>query len=409
MPGDALARIRGLINFPSVTEVNVRSGPATSQTLVFKVPVGMSGQRIVDVQIDSENKNMAGKVYQWFKLLFDGGASGWVRDDLIEIQGDCTKFGYPDLATLTYAFDLVRGTAPAATSTTSTPATSTTTASASPTPATTTPATTTSPTVTTGKVWVAPGPTTVPILAPVLATGNFPDSFVDGERVRKAAYGITASWEGGYGAINNYDSGIVSYGFLQFTLAGGSLISVIQNYLGRSQSETANGLRALLPRIEARDPMLRNDQGFLNLLKASTNDPAMIDAQHEVGTKGYWQQVYDGYIVGRALKYPLTWALLFDMGVNFGVNHGFIRMAETELGVPSRSKPSENGLGEEQLMTYVCQLRKRSHYNQAEKTGFTGLKRRADFWMDLFTKGDWYLRGDASGQIYPNSRTIKVV
>src|ERR671923_6321 len=101
MPGDALARIRGLINFPSVTEVNVRSGPATSQTLVFKVPVGMSGQRIIDVQIDSENKNMAG------------------------------------------------GTAPAAISTTSTPTTSTATASTSPTPVTTTPDATTPTTTTT--------------------------------------------------------------------------------------------------------------------------------------------------------------------------------------------------------------------------------------------------------------------
>src|SRR5688572_8387522 len=104
MPGDALARIRGLVNVPSVTEVNVRSGPATSQILVFKVPVGMSGQRILEVQKDAEDKNLTGKVYQWFKLLFDGGASGWVRDDLIEIQGDCTRFGYPDLGNLTPAF-----------------------------------------------------------------------------------------------------------------------------------------------------------------------------------------------------------------------------------------------------------------------------------------------------------------
>lgn len=409
MPGDALARIRGLINVPSVTEVNVRSGPATSTTLVFKVPVGMSGQRIQEVQIDSENKNQAGKVYQWFRLLFDGGASGWVRDDLIEIQGDCTPFGYPDLTNLTYAFDLVRNaaTVPAATS----PATSPAATTPIPAPVTTTPTTTTPAPVpvTTGKVWVAPGPTTVPILAPVLATGNFPDAYAEPERVRKAAYGITASWEGGYGAINTYDSGIVSYGFLQFTLAGGSLINVIQKYLGRSTSDAANGLRGYLPRVEARDPMLREDQNFINALKATTSDQLMIDSQNEVATNGYWKQVYDGYIANRGIKYPLSWALLFDMGVNFGVNHGFVRMAETELGVPSRSKPSENGLGEEQLMTYVCQLRKRSHYNQAEKTGYHGLKRRADFWMDLITKGDWYLRGDAAGQIYPNSRTIKVV
>jgi hypothetical protein len=405
MPGDALARIRGIPNIPSVTEVNVRSGPATTQTLVFKVPVGMSGQRIAEVQKDAEDKNLTGKVYQWFKLLFDGGASGWVRDDLIEIQGDCTRFGYPDLTNLTPAFNLVRQSlshAPAPTTSTS-PSTTTTPA---PAPVVSSPAP--APLVT-GKVWIAPGPTTVPILAPVLATGDFPDAYADAERVRKAAYEITACWEGGFGAINTYDAGIVSYGFIQFTLAGGSLITLIRTYLSKSQSEAANALRPFLPRVEARDVTLRDDKNFINALKATTSDPLMIASQQEIATKGYWQQIYDGYIVGRALKYPLSWALLFDMGVNFGVNHGFVRLAETDLGVPPRSKPSENGCGEEQLITYVCQLRKRSHYNQAEKTGYNGLKRRADFWMDLFTKGDWYLRGDSNGQIYPNGRTIKLV
>jgi hypothetical protein len=402
MPGDAIARIRGLANVPSVTEVNVRSGPATSQTLLFKVPVGMTGPRILEVQKDGEDKHFNGKPYQWFKLLFDGGSTGWVRDDLIEIQGDCRAFGYPDLVNLTHAFELLRQ-AVVSTPTHSTTAPATTTIPA-PTPVVAVPAP-----VATGKVWVAPGATTVPILAPVLATGNFPDGFADAERIRKAAYEITACWEGGFGAINTYDAGIVSYGFIQFTLAGGSLITLLQTYLSKSQSEAANALRPFQGRVEARDVTLKDDKNFIGCLKTSTGDPIMIACQQEVATNGYWKQVYDGYIVGRALKYPLSWALLFDMGVNFGVNHGFVRLAETDLGVPPRSKPSENGLGEEQLMTYVCQLRKRSHYNQAEKTGFNGLKRRADFWMDLFTKGDWYLRGDGAGNIYPNGRTVKVV
>jgi hypothetical protein len=402
MPGDALARIRGIPHIPSVVEVNVRSGPTTNGDLIFKVPVGMTGQRILDVQIDTDNKDQNGKVYQWFQIQFDGGAVGWVRDDLIEVQGDLTQFGYPDLSELTFAFDLLRGTAKTTLSTT--PSTPTQDVPS----AVTEPAKTT-PTKTIGNVWQAPGPTTVPILAPVLATGDFPDASADIERVRKVAFQLTAAWEGGFGAINTYDSGIVSYGFLQFTLAGGSLITVIQKYLASSQTDTANSLRSYLERVEARDPMLAKDQNFIGSLKASTNDPAMIEAQYEVGTTGYWQSVIDGYIIQRELKYPLTWALLFDMGVNFGVNHGFVRLAEKDLAVPPRSKPSANGMHEEQLMTYIAQLRKRSHDSQAEKTGYVGLKRRGEFWMQLITSGDWYLRGDASGQIYPNSRTINVL
>src|SRR5687768_19641 len=109
MPGQALARIVGIPNMPSVTEVNVRPIPGTNQDLVFKVPVGMSGQRIQEVQPDVEGKNLNGKIYQWFKLLFDGGAVGWVRDDLIEVQGDLTPFGYPDLTVATVPFMLTRG------------------------------------------------------------------------------------------------------------------------------------------------------------------------------------------------------------------------------------------------------------------------------------------------------------
>ena len=403
MPGDALARVRGLPHIPSITEINVRGGASTDDELVFKVPVGMSGQPILEVQTDSVGKDLDGKVYEWFKLQFDGGAVGWIRDDLLEIEGDCTAFGYPDLPELTFAFQLVRS---QATNPVTTPVaeTTTTTTPAESTPATT-PVTTTAPKQT-GAVWQVPGPTTEPVMIPVLATGDFPDATEDTERVRKLAYRFTASWEGGFTALNTYDSGIVSYGFLQFTLAGGSLISVIQKYVSKSQSDTANGLRELLPRIEARDEQLRNDTNFHNLLRAASNEQEMIDSQYEVGTEGYWKKVVDGYIVSRELKYPLTWALLFDMGVNFGVNHGFVRLAEKDLGVPSRSNPAITGLGEEQLMTYVAQLRKRSHDRQAAETGFVGLANRGNFWMKLCTDGDWYLQGDAAGNFVSNGRTI---
>jgi hypothetical protein len=402
MPGEALARIRGIPDIPSITEVNIRPVAGTNQDVIFKVPVGMSGQRILDVQSDVEGKNLEGKIYQWFQVLFDGGAVGWVRDDLIEIQGDLTAFGYPDLAELTFAFALTRN-APSTQPTQTTGAIGSGTTSTQP---TTTPVGQ-APQV--GAVWTAPGPTTVPIQAPTLASGNFPDAYADTERVRKAAFNMASAFEGGYGAINTYDAGIISYGFLQFTLAAGSLGTVLQNYSNRSQSATANGIRGYLERVINRDALLKNDMNFLGLLRAAANEQEMVDAQGEIGEQGYWKAVVDGYIVQRELKYPLTWALLFDMGVNFGVNHGFVRLAEKDLGVTPRSKPAESGLSEEQLITYVAQLRKRSHDNQATRDNLPGLRKRGDFWMALVTAGDWYLRGDATGNVYPNGRTIQLI
>jgi hypothetical protein len=260
-----------------------------------------------------------------------------------------------------------------------------------------------------GTVWKAPGPTTIPIQAPTLASGDFADAFADTERVRRVAFNMASAFEGGYGAINTYDAGIISYGFLQFTLAAGSLGTVLQNYGNRSQTDTANGIRGYLERVINRDVLLKDDRNFLGLLRAAANEQAMIDAQGEIGEQGYWKAVVDGYIIQRDLRFPLTWALLFDMGVNFGVNHGFVRLAEKDLGVPSRSKPADTGLTEEQLVTYIAQLRKRSHDRQAERDNLPGLRKRGDYWMSLVTSGDWYLRGDTSGNVYPNGRTLNVI
>ncbi|MEL6404984.1 MAG: hypothetical protein AAFV98_16115 [Chloroflexota bacterium] len=409
MPSEALARVRGLPNIPSIVEVNVRNDPSTANDVAFKVPVGMSGQRILDVAPDGEGKSQDGKRYEWFKLSFDGGAVGWIRDDLLEIEGDCTAFGYPALNELTWAFSLTRNTeqtpAPTTETTTTPPTTEVeTTTTTSPTPETSTPAQPKQM----GTVWQVPGETTEPVMIPTLASGDFPDAYTDTDRVRTVAFLFTSSWEGGFGAINTYDSGIVSYGFLQFTLAGGSLISVLQKFIATSESDAANTIEGMMGRIQAKDSLLRTDQTFLGALRAAASEQAMIDAQYAVGTDGYWKKVVDGYITHRHLKYPLTWALLFDMGVNFGVNHGFVRLAEEDLGVPSRSNPAETGVGEEQLMTYVAQLRKRSHDRQARQANLPGLAKRGDFWMKLCTDGDWYLQGGASGTVVSNGRPINV-
>jgi len=374
MPGQPQARIRGIPHIPSITEVNVRSSAGTNQGLLFKIPVGMSGLTILEVRPDIEQKHLNNKVYQWFHLRFHGGADGWVRDDLIEITGDCQEFGYPDLTEYTFAFALTRTTSSDKTATSTTPAVKDEEASSE-----------------------------------TSSGGMLLSALADTERVRKASFAITAAFEGtGYASYNNYDAGIVSYGFLQFTLSSGSLGRVLENYVARSDNDLSKAIESYLPRVQQRDSLLRNDAGFRTALVNAAADEAMQSAQEEIGTKGYWQAVVDGYIMHRGLRLPLTWALLFDMGVNFGVNHGFVRLAEKQLGVLPRSKPGENGITEEQLMTRVAELRKQSHDRQAERDNLPGLRRRGNFWMGLVNTADWYLQGDASGAVFPNGRRIVV-
>lgn len=372
MPGESLITIRGVPSVPSIVEVNARSAPTTDAAIVFKVPVGMSGLTILDVQPDAGNNQLNGKIYQWFFLRFPGGAAAWVRDDLLLLQGDARRWGYPDLSQPVPAFDLMRSA--------------------------------TTPIV---------QPVNEPIEAPVGERGGaapVTDTAPDAEalaRIQRVSFAITSAFEGsGYAAYQNIDAGIVSYGFLQFTLAAGSLVTVIQRYLAHSDSEIAGRLRAYQERVAQRDPLLRGDNGFREALIAAASEPAMQAAQNSVAIEGFWRQVVEGYLVPRQLVLPLSYALLFDMGVNFGVNHGFVRLAEQQLGVPPRSVPSQVGITERILMARVAELRKQSHDRQAERDNLPGLRVRGDFWVGLMQQADWGLLGGALGRYLVNGRSV---
>jgi len=108
------AKLVGIPNIPTITEVNIRTEPKKTSDLLFKAPVGMGGLNVVEVKPDAENQAQGGKVFQWFKLAFADGQQGWCRDDLMEVQGDGKKFGYGNIAASTLAFNLERTKAPSA-------------------------------------------------------------------------------------------------------------------------------------------------------------------------------------------------------------------------------------------------------------------------------------------------------
>lgn len=108
MSNPLLAYIRGIKDIPTVVEINIRSGPNTAYDLVFKARVGVADLPVLDVRPDDKGANLQGKIYQWFLLKFPDGKTGWARDDLIEISGDGTTFGYSLLTTRAHAFALTR-------------------------------------------------------------------------------------------------------------------------------------------------------------------------------------------------------------------------------------------------------------------------------------------------------------
>lgn len=113
MSSPCLAFVRGLPDIPTVREINIRSGPNSGYDLLFKSPVGTADLLVLDVRVDDKGANLQGKTYQWFRLQFSNGQTGWARDDLLEISGDATAFGYGVLSTRTFAFALTRQFQPA--------------------------------------------------------------------------------------------------------------------------------------------------------------------------------------------------------------------------------------------------------------------------------------------------------
>lgn len=340
------------------TPINVRSGPGIQNALVTTVASGSASMRVLDVQPDERGDTSNGFVFQWFKVALASGGTGWIREDLVEIVGDCTPFGYSRLSTPARANTLFRST----------------------------------------PITPIPDPDPIPV-------DPIPDPQPNAEeRARKAAFNITAAFEGGgYATYQNFDSGIVSYGRYQATLASGSLNTLLTAYLAKATSTEADQLRRVYSaRVRAKDASLRNDTTFRTLLVTVAADPIMRAAQDEQATNGYWTPIMNDSATPRGVVTPLGQAFIFDMAINHGrtgAERTYLRPAELALGVAERSRVGTNGITEAQLITRAVQLRRDRLYAIAAARNLGGLRVRADFWVNVVNTGDWNLQGDSSGLI----------
>ena len=322
------------------SRVNVRKGAGTHTEVLTTLAVGTSDLTVREVRPDEQQKaSSTGKIYQWFNVDLPDGTRGWIRDDLLEIVGDCGAFGYSSLSTPTLAFALTR-------------------------------------------VEVVTRPTNDP------------------ERVRKASFNITAGFEGGgYATYQNRDDGIISYGRFQFTLASGSLFSVVDKYLEKATGSVADQLRAQYHApIKARDANLRNDGNLKNLLVAAAPDPIMQAAQDAVATEVYWNASMNLSAVPRNINTPLGRALLFDMAINHGLRHDMIALAEGALSLPVRGRLPDVDT-EKMLIVKLAEVRQDRMNKLAVKLNAPGLKQRGDFWVAYVATNDWDLLGDLNGNV----------
>jgi hypothetical protein len=322
-----------------ISHVNVRSGPGTHTQILESIPVSTSGLRVLEVQPDERGASIGGRIYQWLRLELPDGRTGWVRDDLLEIAGDCSVFGYGVLALPTRAANLART-----------------------------------------------------------------ESTAEDERERKAAFNITAGFEGGgYGTFQTYDEGIVSYGRFQCTLASGSLEQLLNLYLLRGRGFSADQLGSqFIERVRQKDRLLRDDEGFKTLLLRLARDPDMQEAQDEYATTAFWNPVLRSSMLPRGINTPLGQAFVFDTATQhggWGVERDYLRPAEQSLGAAIKSKLGDNGLNEQQLIQRAAELRATRLYALAASKNLPGLRPRGDFWLRIIAQNDWDLQGDDLGDI----------
>lgn len=100
----------------------------------------------------------------------------------------------------------------------------------------------------------------------------------------------TGSVRGDYGEVTLLpgDSGQLTYGRSQTTLASGNLFLLIQDYCAHSDGVFSAAMRPYLPLLEARDSSLNSDLTFRGMLKDAGDDPVMQEVQDAFFDRVYW-------------------------------------------------------------------------------------------------------------------------
>src|SRR5207244_3971494 len=100
----------------------------------------------------------------------------------------------------------------------------------------------------------------------------------------------TSHVEGDYGKVTllSGDSGHLTYGRSQTTLASGNLFLLIKAYCETPHAQCAGMLQPYLPRLSNRDLALDQDLNFRQILREAGDDPVMHDTQDRFFDSVYW-------------------------------------------------------------------------------------------------------------------------
>ena len=145
------------------------------------------------------------------------------------------------------------------------------------------------------------------------------------------------------------DSGGLTYGRSQTTLACGGLYKLLADYCSRTQTNPTwavftKVVQRYLPQIKAGDESVNDARELITALKTLGHDPLMQQVQDEFFDRQYWQPAASATEL-MALTLPLSYAVVYDSFV-----HGsFNRVRRMFPEVP----PSKGGKEAAWVIAYV--------------------------------------------------------
>jgi len=127
----------------------------------------------------------------------------------------------------------------------------------------------------------------------------------------------TGTAQGDYGRVVHakHDSGQLSYGRSQATLAGGGLYTLIKKYCETPGARHAFGLISYLPDLANRNPALNTDTVLHGLLRAAGDDPVMLNCQDSFFDNGYWLPALKS-AAALSLPDPLSVCVIYDSHIH---------------------------------------------------------------------------------------------
>ena len=117
----------------------------------------------------------------------------------------------------------------------------------------------------------------------------------------------TSRIQGDYGMITLLagDSGHLTYGRSQTTLASGNLFLLVKAYREATEAQFAEPLQPFLGRLSQRDLTLDLDLDFRRIVKEAATDPVMQNAQDKFFDRVYWIPALQTALGARALPGPV--------------------------------------------------------------------------------------------------------